>query len=339
LGIACIAAWGVVSPDAPACRSPAKKRKPNAHSLMRTESRAFLFSLLWAAQVQAADVEFAPREMFRMPFGSDRAALGAKIDGQEMKIPSDFAMDAAGRFYIYDIHKNRIARYSPEGKFQITYTYAPTVQQVFAHVDAQQNMWLLVTDPKRGAYYGVYDERGKTLRSGFFTQYNRFRLRLADDAMLRVTLYSDKQPTAGQLYWFDQDSMLLKRDTVGPPPENQHQIQKEDVTYSIHLIPGSGKAVNRITDRSSGRTRDIEGEVVYISLRGELYTRVGDREIRVYDVSGKMQGRMLLTGLPSSLKTIRFTPAGDICQLDGIPDRDGAYTSDMPGMRIVCWQR
>jgi hypothetical protein len=78
---------------------------------------------------------------------------------------------------------------------------------------------------------------------------------------------------------------------------------------------------------------------VYVTGRGEVYTRISDREIRVYEPDGSFKGKVLLRGLPSACQAVRFDADGDIYELDGIPDKNGQHTAEMPGMRLMVWER
>src|SRR5579872_4844288 len=142
--------------------------------------------------VHAADAAFTARELFRIPFGNNRDALGARIDGGNFIFPRDFTLDGAGHFYIYDSNHHRIARFSSEGKYEMGFGYPATARQIFAHADSRQNLWLLVSDPAQGLYYGVYDPAGKRLRAGIFSQFNHFQLHPDDDYTLHVILSSEE---------------------------------------------------------------------------------------------------------------------------------------------------
>src|SRR5690242_4604365 len=106
-----------------------------------------LIGLLAYASQPAMSVTFVGRELFQIPFGKEANQLGAKIEGDNFLAPRDFTMDAAGHFYIYDINNHRIARFTSSGKYEIGYRYPETAQQVFAHADSRENLWLLVTEP------------------------------------------------------------------------------------------------------------------------------------------------------------------------------------------------
>ncbi len=291
----------------------------------------------------AAEVTFTPRELFRVPFGKDREALGAHIEGGNFLFPRDFTMDGAGHFYIYDSNNHRIARFSPGGKYEIGFGYPSTAGQIFAHSDSRQNLWLLISDPTRGMYYGIYDPHGKRVKEGIFSRFNQFRLHLDDDSTLHVILSSEKDPAAMQTYLLDEESLLMKREKIAPPPENHHQARRNDRLYFIDRVPdGSNddsRHVNRVTDVSHRDIADIKGTVVYVTERGEVYARVGEREIAVYDVDGSLKGKVRLTGLSSACASIRFDSEGNIYELDGIPDQTDHYTYDMPGMRLIRWER
>jgi len=290
----------------------------------------------------AAEASFTPRELFQIPFGTDKSSLSTRLDGGQMKIPSNFTIDAAGHFYVYDNVRHRIARFSPSGVFEIGYTYDATVQQVFAYADANRNLWLLMSEPRRGVFYGVYDPRGKSLRSATFAQFNQFRFHVGDEGLLRAILSSKEFPNRTQMFWFDQNSLMMKKDSAALPPKDHHAVRQGDAVYYVNPIPGATKnatPVQRVTDLNQRRIADIQGTVMYTTLAGEVYTRVGEREIRVYDVQGGLKSRIVMPGLASSLNQLRFDEQGNIYQLDGIPDISGHYDSSMPGMRMIVWQR
>jgi hypothetical protein len=305
---------------------------------------AVLAALLWGAgKSQAAAIEFSPKELFRVPFGNDRNTLGARIEGSNFLIPRDFTMDAAGHFYIYDSNHHRIARFSSGGAYEMGIAYPATARQVFAHADAHENLWLLISDPTRGLYYGVYDTRGKRLREGIFAQFNTFRLHVDDDYTLHVIVSSDKNPKTVQTYFFDQESLLMKKETVAPPPEDHHQVHRAGRIYFIDPVPGAGKDsshhVVQVTDVEHRTVGSLRGDVVYVTDDGEVYTRVGEREIDVYDVKGSLKGKVILEGLAAACAAVRFDSAGNIYELDGIPDKDRQYSPSMPGMRLIFWER
>ena len=291
----------------------------------------------------AASASFAPRELFRVPFGDSRERLGMRLDGGNLIIPRGFTMDASGHFYIYDVNHHRVARYSSEGRYEMELRYPVTAGQMFAHADSRENLWLLVSDPAQGLFYGVYDARGRNLRSGTFSQFNHFRLHPDDDNVLHVILSSDQNPAAVQTWFLDEKTLLLKKENVGRPPETHHQIRRRDHVYFIDEVPGRSDhhalTVNRVTDESHRGLADIQGTVVYVTGRGEVYTRISDREIRVYEPDGSFKGKVLLRGLPSACQAVRFDADGDIYELDGIPDKNGQYTAEMPGMRLMVWER
>lgn len=305
-----------------------------------TLSSVLILGIGSAAQ---SDPLFIVRELFRIPFGEQREALGTRIENGNFQFPRDFTIDNTGRFYIYDKLKHRIARYSPVGTYEIGFTYPSTADQVFARPDSQANLWLLISDPVRGMYYGIYDPRGKKIRDGVFNQYNQFRLHLGDDAVLNVLASSRKKPGPETVYIFHEPSLLLKRLAMPPPPEDHHRLHREDRTYFIDAIPGSttngATKRHRVTNDSQQTVGEIQGEVLYITSRGEIYTRVGQCAIYVYDLDGTLKGKGALTGLPSACASLRFDAEGNIYELDGIPDDQGQYSEQMTGMRILRWQR
>jgi hypothetical protein len=305
-----------------------------------------LLGMIWigfaATLGQAASLSFTPRELFRIPFGDQRAALGARVEGSNFVFPRDFTMDGLGRFYIFDTKKHRIARFSPAGAYEIGFTYPDTAQQVFAHADSKQNLWLLISDPMRGIYYGVYDPHGQRLREGIFAQFNQFRLHLDDDRILHIIL-SSRKSTRTQTFIFHEASLLMKKENIGPPPENHHQVQKGNRQFFIDSLPGAANAkapaINRITDASHRNVAEIKGDVVYITDEGDIYTRQGNCDINVYDLNGRLKGGVTLVGLSSACTSARFDADGNIYELDGIPDASNHYTPDIPGMRLIVWER
>jgi hypothetical protein len=310
---------------------------------MRKRWGLFFLTAACARACFAASVTFEPRELFRVPFGQSKDTLGAKIDAGNFIIPRDFSMDGSGHFYIYDPNKHRIVRFSPEGRYQMEFRYLVTAGQVFAHADSRENLWLMISDPAEGMFYGVYDSGGKVLRSGIFSRFNRFRLHVDDDGALHVILSSEKNPASTQTYLFDEKSLLMKKENIAQPPENHHQIRRSDHTYFIDQVPDGSKDesrhVNHITNEAHQKVAAIHGTVVHVSDRGEIYTRAGPCEIAVYDVRGSLTGKVALKGLDSACAAIRFDAYGNIYELDGIPDAAGQYNSKMPGMRVVVWER
>jgi len=273
-----------------------------------------------------------PRELFHVPFGQRPETLGSQIEGSNLIIPREFTLDEVGHFYITDIVRHRIARFSSAGKYQMELRYVPTARQIFAHPDAHQNLWLLLSDPMRGFYYGVYDVHARQRRGGLFSQFNQFRLHLDDHAVLHVIASSDKNVAATASFLFDEDSLLLKKEAVGPPPLTHHEIRKNDHTYFTDPLPGSktGESVTtQITDESHRPISSIQGAVIYTTDQGDLYTRATACQINVYEADGTFKGSVHLTGLPSSCASIRFDTDGNIYQLDG----------DTSGMRLVQWER
>jgi hypothetical protein len=313
--------------------------------MVQMKKRAILACLVFSipAILQASSVVFTPQELFRVPFGKDRTSLGAKIEEGNLLIPRDFTMDNDGRVYIYDSNNHRIVRYSSEGKYEIGYQYPETAHQVFAHADSHANLWLLISDPVRGLFYGVYDAHGKILQSGLFSQYDRYRFHVDDDSTLHVILSSDKHPAATSTYILDEDRLLMKKEKVAPPPEEHHRVKKNDHVYFIDATPTGSKEdagrMNHVTDESHHSLADIQGSVIYVTENGDIYTRLGEREIRIYDIHGSLLGKVQLTGLSSACASIRFDSAGNLYELDGIPDPQGAYTASMPGLRFIRWER
>ena len=139
-------------------------------------------------------------------------------------------------------------------------------------------------------------------------------------------------------------------------------MRHNDHVYYTDALPGSRKgeqaSVTRITDPTRRTFNDIEGAVIYVTGRGEIYTRVGAREIRVYDVTGSLKGKLTLKGLRSACSALRFDSDGSLYELDGIPDQtdddlkragvspggetdfeDLHYTPAMTGMRLIQWER
>lgn len=313
---------------------------------MRRVSRVLIPLILMfsgATGVYAAEAAFAPRELFRIPFGKSRDTLGARVEGGNFIFPRDFTLDGAGHFYIYDSNNHRIARFSSSGQYEIGFSYPATARQVFAHADSRQNLWLLISDPERGLYYGVYGPTGKRLRAGVFSQFDHFRLHPDDDFTLHVILSSEKNPAESRTFLFDEESLLMKKENIARPPENHHQVRASEHVYFIDQVPNGSKGdagqVNRITDDLHHGVADIRGAVIYVTGQGEVYTRMNEREIDVYGVDGSLKGKVLLQGLASACQSIRFDAAGNLYELDGIPDEAGQYTAKMPGMRLIEWER
>jgi hypothetical protein len=309
----------------------------------RTLKRWFLLAGVLALSPSAFAAEFKERELFRIPFGAARGELGARVENDQFVYPRSFTIDGAGRFYIYDSLKHRIARFSSSGTFEIGFNYPETAQRIFAHADSQDNLWLLISDPVRGLYYGVYDASGKRLREGIFSQFNDFQLHLDDDYTLHAIFSSTKNPSISQTYLFDETRLLMKKENVAKPPENHHQVRQNERRYFIDAVPGAqgdnAKTVNRVTDESRKKVGQIQGTVIYITERGDVYTRVGDCEVRVYGLEGSLKGTVSLPGLKSACSSIGFDSDGNIYQLDGIPDATAQYTPKMTGMRLLLWER
>ena len=332
---------------------------------MRQTARIILslaLMLFGGAPSHAASLEFKPRELFRIPFGKEPGSLGARLEGGNFIIPRTFSIDNAGHFYIDDTNKRRIARYSPAGAYQMEFRYLATARQVFAQPDSRENLWLLISDPAQGMYYGVFDPQGRSLRSGIFSRFNQFILHLDDDGTLRVILTSEKDPATHQTYVLDEKALLMKKLSIARPPENHHEIRHSERTYYMDPLPGAsqgdGRPVTRITDPAHRAIADIPGDVIYITGRGEIYTRTGPREIRIYDLAGFLKGKITLKGLRSACSALRFDSNGSLYELDGIPDQsdddlrragvtpggsidfeDLHYTPAMTGMRLIQWER
>jgi hypothetical protein len=302
-----------------------------------------LLTFLCSEVGHAMPVTFTPRELFRIPFGPAREDLGTALENGNFQYPRDFTLDGAGRCYIFDTKKHRIARFSAQGKYEIGFAYPATARQVFAHADSRENLWLLLSDPTRGLYYGVYDPAGKRLRDGLFSQYDYFRIYMDDDSVMHVILSSTKNRAPAHTFIFHEPSLLMKKVALAPPPETHHQLRKNDRTFYIDAVPGgSGRgspSVQRITDTSRRPVAQIRGDVIYITNEGEIYTRSGDCQINVYEPGGTLEGTVTLPGLPSACQSIRFDAEGNIYQLDGIPDMAQRYTPEMTGMRLLRWER
>jgi hypothetical protein len=305
---------------------------------MRPVASLLLFlSVMVSCLRPGSAAHFTSEELFRIPFGESPEALGARIADGNFSFPRDFAIDAAGRFYIYDTLKHRIARYSPGGKFELGFRYPETAGHVFAHPDARENLWLLISDPGRGLFYGVYDRSGKALRDGVFAQYNQFRLHVDDDAGLHVIVSSSKRRGPEAVFILDEASLLMKKENIPRPPEAHHEIRRDEKRYFIDAVPGNGPVKNRITDESRRGVAEIPGQVIYMSDRGGIYTRTGACDLQVYELDGSLRGRVTLPGLESACAAIRFDSAGTIYELDGIPDGAGRYGPEMRGMRLIQW--
>ncbi len=319
--------------------------------------------LVHAARSESARRIFQPHELFRVPFGESRETLGSRIAQAQFLIPRDFTLDGADHFYIYDVNNHRIARYSSAGKFEMDFRYLATAGQVFAHADSSQNLWLLLSDPARGVYYGVYSPTGRRLREGIFGQFHQFRLHPDDDFTLHIILSAGPAGNVSdQIYMFDEQSLRMKKENVAPPPVTHHQVKRHEHVYFIDAMPGTQtvdtQTINRISDPSHQEVAAIRGSVLYVTGEGEIYTRVGARQINVYEADGTLKGNVTLTGMRGACASIRFDSAGNIYELDGIPDKtdeqlraqtpaidskadfeDLHYTPEMLGMRMIVWER
>jgi hypothetical protein len=311
--------------------------------------------------ISQAAVTFTSRELFRIPFGKSQETLGTRIEGGRFLFPHTFAMDGEGHFYIYDSIHHRIARFSSEGRYEMEFRYPVTARQIFAHPDSRENLWLLISDPTQGTFYGVYDPHGKRLNAGIFGRYKDFRLHIDDDSTLHVILSSNQEGAAAKTYILDAERLLMRRENIAPPPEDHHQVRKRAHLYFIDAVPGAKEEAQlaaRITDEKHRTVAQIKGTVIYITEQGDVYTRVGAREIDAYEVDGSRIGRVRLQGLRSACAAVRFDPQGNIYELDGIPDQtdeqvrrqnpaadssldfeDRHYTAAMPGLRMILWQR
>ncbi len=296
-----------------------------------------------SARGQAASLEFKSRELFQIPFGTDKESLGAKVQDGNFLLPRDFSVDANGRFYINDSNKHRVIRVSPRGEYRMGISYPASAEQVFAQPDGLGNLWLLISDPVRGFYYGVYDGDGKKLREGVFAQYNKFRLHVDDARVLNVMLSNKKKPQDVHTYFLDPESFLLKKIAVAPPPEEHHTVVKLERSYYIDPVPthatNDSERRMKITDKTRQSVEEIRGRVVYVTEQSEIYTRVGDCQFEIYDVTGSKKGQVTLKSLPAVCAGVRFDPQGNIYLLDGTPDASGKYSADMPGMRLMVWER
>ncbi len=291
----------------------------------------------------ASSLKFSSRELFRIPFGTAPQTLGSKIENGNFIIPRDFTIDGAGHFYLYDTNNHRIARFSYEGKYEAGFRYPSSADQVFAHADAHENLWLLVSDPVRGIFYGVYDPHGKRIKEGIFSKFQRFRLYVDDESTLHIILSSKAPGSEQRTYIFDEDTLLMKKEKVAAPPEDHHQVRKSDHVFFVDRVPDGSKQesvhVNRVTDENHHDVASIKGSILYVTARGEIYTRVGERQLNIYDVDGSLKGKVMLEGLAGALESIRFDSDGNLYVLDGIPDPKGHYTAEMPGMRLLVWER
>ena len=158
-----------------------------------------------------------------------------------------------------------------------------------------------------------------------------------------MILTSEENPSITQTFIFDEESLLMKKEKIARPPENHHQVRASEHVYFIDQVPNGSKEdsgqVNRVTDDLHHDIANIRGTVIYVTGQGEVYTRMGEREINVYEADGSLKGKVILTGLASACASIRFDAAGNLYELDGIPDAAGHYTAQMPGMRLIEWER
>lgn len=324
------------------CAVPSSQPSPDISVGRRGFLRMLL--LIWVAcPGLASQIEFSSRELFRLPFGTSKQALGVKVEGGNLLIPRDFSLDAQGHFYITDTHKHRIMRVSSSGAYEMGIVYPPSAEQVFAQPDGQGNLWLLISDPRQGFYYGVYDQKGKRLREGVFAQYNRFRLHVDDAHVLHVILSNTKTPQDASFYYLDQETYLLNKVKVARPPEEHHQVNHLAKSYFIDPVPaGSVSDADRkmrITNEKREEVGTLRGRVVYVTDQGEIYTRVADCDLEIYSVEGARLGKVRLDALPAACASARFDGQGNIYVLDGVPNAAGEYAADMSGLRLNVWER
>lgn len=300
-------------------------------------------AIFCARVAPAASVEYVSRELFRIPFGNSKQELGVKVEAGNLLIPRDFSLDARGHFYVNDAHKHRIVRVSSKGAYEMGIAYPPTAEQVFAQPDGLGRLWLMISDPSRGFYYGVYDESGKRLREGVFTQFNRFRLYVDDAHILHVILSHAKKPNELIYYYLDQESLLLKKVRVAQPPQDHHQVQHLERSYYIDPVPTGevhdSQRQMKITNEKREAVGTVRGRVIYVTDQGEIITRVDDCELDVYSIEGKRLGNLRIGALPAACAGARFDGQGNVYVLDGVPNGTGTYAADMPGLRLLIWQR
>ncbi len=305
--------------------------------------RMALLVLLAVPSGALAKIQFVKRELFRIPFGDPKESLGSKVVDGQLLIPRNFSLDGSGNFYINDANRHRIVRYSWRGAYQMSLQYPATARQVFAQPDGQNNLWLLISDPVRGFYYGVYDSGGKRLREGVFAQYNHFRLHVDDARVLHLLLSNEKRPQEVHLFVLDQKSFLLKKIKAAKPPEEHHHLTTLERSYFIDPVPTHAKQDSdrraKITDASHQTVGTLKGRVVYVTDPGEIYTRVGECRFEIYSLKGALTGEVQLEALSPTCAGARFDPQGHIYLLDGIPDASGQYSDQMPGMRLMIWER
>ena len=250
------------------------------HMIMNNVGRAAWAAMLIVCScgIGRAAVAFTPRELFQIPFGADPKALGARVESGQFLFPRLFTMDGAGHFYIYDSIHHRIARYAGDGRYEMEFRYPETARQIFAHPDSRENLWLLISDPSQGMFYGVYDARGKRLNAGIFSRFNDFHLHLDDDGLLHVTLSSNKDAASVKTYVLDEKSLLMKKENIAPPPEDHHEVRAGQRLFYVDAIPGAkqnAQSAARITDQTHHTVAEIKGTVIYVTQQGELYREWG----------------------------------------------------------------
>ena len=100
-------------------------------------------------------------------------------------------------------------------------------------------------------------------------------LHLDDDATLHVILTSTKDNTVIQTYVMDETTLLMKKESIGRPPEDHHRVRHDSRLYSIDQAPDSstndGDHINHVTDESHKLVADLKGSVVYVTGRGDIY--------------------------------------------------------------------
>jgi peptidylamidoglycolate lyase len=140
------------------------------------------------------------------------------VDATHFNLPADIAFASDGSIYVADGYgNNRIAKFSPEGKFLFDWGHKGSAPGEFdlphsAAVDAQGNVY--VAD-RNNARIQVFDSNGKVLKAWKSPELGRpWSLTIGPDNLLYVVDGGDLKPTGldrGQLLKLDLSGKILAK--------------------------------------------------------------------------------------------------------------------------------
>lgn len=147
-------------------QAPASQREPDRATLERAPRLAAVLcgtilsvTVLLAGSASAAPVPAKNRIAARI------VRTIAAPPEQPMHMPTDVAVDTAGRFYVVDGVNNRILRFAPNGTFQTALTTAGTLtfnMPVGIEVDKWDRLWVADSGNRRVV---VVEQEGKLLET------------------------------------------------------------------------------------------------------------------------------------------------------------------------------